>query len=95
LHIAVTAPAAQLRNYSKELRPAEWGCLAILRSSNSADLCVATGQKSRSALITVADKCLLCGNDQIAAWSRNDAKCTAGQVALNPVGRGEASFDNP
>jgi hypothetical protein len=34
------------------------------------------GQQRRSALITVADKCLLYSeSDRIAAWTRNDAKC--------------------
>ena len=34
------------------------------------------GHQRRSALITVADKFLLCSeSNRIAAWTRNDAKC--------------------
>src|SRR5262249_51063941 len=38
------------------------------------------GHQRRSALITVADKCLLYSkSDRIAAWPRKDAKCHSGK----------------
>jgi hypothetical protein len=40
------------------------------------------GHQRRSALITVADKCLLYSEtDRIAAWPRNDAKLPIGDIA--------------
>jgi len=65
-----------LARIGKDLRHAKWGSEVKLHDSNPEPLTFAMGHQRRSALITVADKCLLDPeSDRIAASPRNDAKC--------------------